>query len=40
MGKPLMPAESTVVVAGVIAMFVAFMAVLGFVWIWSNQKSR
>jgi len=35
-----MPADSTLVVSGVVAMFVAFMAVLGFVWVWSNKTTR
>jgi hypothetical protein len=39
-GNPLMPADSAVIVSGIVAMFAAFMVVLGYVWIWSNQKSR
>lgn len=35
-----MPIESVIVVTGVVAMFGTFMAVLGGVWIWSNQKPR
>lgn len=35
-----MPADSAVIVSGIVAMFAAFMVVLGYVWIWSNQKSR